>query len=254
MRLILSRSFLKAIVATTLVVVLFGVSEAQMMQSTNYKMQSDSVNVGGLFSTSTNYRMEDTVGEIATGNSNSANYVLRAGYQQMQSSFISLSAIPDVVLAPNLGGVLGGTATGSTAFVVITDNAAGYSVTINATTSPAMRSGTNTIADYVPAGAVPDFLFTTSATNSHFAYSPEGVDISVRLQDAGSVCGVAGSDTANRCYDGLRTTPVEIARRGSSNQPSGSTTTVRFTVGIGGNVTVPEGVYRATTTITALTL
>lgn len=254
MRLILSRSFLQAAVASVIVVALFGVSEAQMMQSTNYKMQSDSVNPGGQLSTSTNYKMEDTVGEIATGNSSSTNYVLRAGYQQMQGSFLSLSAIPDVVMAPNLGGVIGGTATGSTAFLVITDSAAGYSVTMRASTSPALRNGVNTIADYVPAGGVPDFLFTTGSTNAHFAYSPEGVDIAERFQDAGSVCGVSGSDSLNRCYDGLSTTPVEIVRRTTANHPSGSTTTIQFVVGIGGNITVPEGVYQATTTITALTL
>lgn len=254
MRLVLSRSFFQAVVTTVLVVTLFGVSEAQMMQSTNFRMQSDSVNVGGGLSTSANYKMEDTVGEIATGNSNSTNFVLRAGYQQMQSSFISLSAIPDVVMVPNLGGVIGGTSTGSTAFVVTTDNAAGYSVTIRASTSPALRSGSNTIADYVPAGGVPDFIFTTGATSSHFAYSPEGIDIALRFQDAGSVCGVSGSDTQGRCFDGLSLTPVEIARRTTANHPGGSTTTVQFRVGIGGNVSVPEGVYRATTTITAITL
>lgn len=251
---LLFRSFLYATGTTLLVAVLLQVGSAQVMGSNNYKMQSDSINAGGGLSNSATYRLEDTAGEIATGNSTSTSFNLKAGYQQMQEVFLSLSAMADVNLAPNLGGVSGGTSTGSTTFTVITDNPAGYTVTINASTSPAMQSGSNSIADYVPAGGVPDFLFTTDPTEAHLAYSPEGVDVALRFQDAGSVCGVAGSDTLNRCFDGLSTTPVEIVRRTSSNHPAGATTSVRFTVGIGGNINVPEGVYVATTTITALPL
>lgn len=239
---------------TFLVVSLLQIGSAQVMQSTNFKMQSDSINTGGEPSVSSNYRLEDTAGEVATGESSSSNFILKAGYQQMRSVYLSLSAIADVVMSPNLAGVTGGVATGSASFLVTTDSASGYTVTIQATSSPAMQSGVNTIADYVPAGGVPDFLFTTDSTDAHFAYSPEGTDIALRFQDAGSVCGVAGGDTSNRCFDGLTTSPVEVARRTSGNHPTGATTTIRFNVGIGGGVSVPEGIYTATTTITALPL
>jgi hypothetical protein len=254
MRQLVTRSFLEAVTATMLVVILVQVGSAQVMQSSNYRMQSDSVNNGGGLSNSETYKMEDTVGELATGNGTSTTYKLRAGYQQMQEVYLSLSAIPNVALTPNLPGLTGGTATGSTYFVVTTDSLSGYKATIEASASPAMRSGANSIADYVPAGGVPDFVFTTGPTNAHFAYSPEGSDITVRFQDAGSVCGVAGGDTADRCFDGLSTTPVEIARRTSGTHPSGATTTLRFKVGVGGSVGVPPGLYVATTTITALPL
>jgi hypothetical protein len=254
MRQSLSSSLYQALVATLLVVCLLSIGQAQVMQSSNYKMQSDSVNAGGGLSNSESYSLEDTVGEIATGNSTSTTYKLRAGYQQMQEVYLSLSAIANVVMAPSLGGLTGGTATGSTAFVVTTDSPAGYSATIRASTSPALRSGSNTIADYLPVGAVPDFLFTTGPTNAHFAYSPEGSDIALRFQDAGSVCGVSGSDTSNRCWDGLKTTAVEIARRNTGNHPLGATTTIKFSVGIGNSAGVPPGQYQATTTITAISL
>lgn len=251
---IVTRSFHKALVGTVAILCVLSVSDAQVMQSSNYKMQSDSVNTGGGLSTSTNFGMEDTAGEIATGNSTSSNYQLKAGYQQMQEVFISMTAPANVQMSPSLGGLTGGTATGSTAFSVVTDSAAGYRVTIQSSTSTAMRSGNNSIADYVPVGAVPDFLFTTDATEAHFAYSPQGADIAQRFQDAGSVCGVAGSDTSNRCWDGLSTTPVEIARRGTSNHPLGETTSIIFSVGVGGTVGVQPGQYIATTTVTALPL
>lgn len=254
MRLLVTRSLIHAGIGTLFILGVLGISDAQVMQSSNYKMQSDSVNTGGQLSTSTNYKMEDTVGETATGNSTSTNYALRAGYQQMQETFLSMTAPANVVMAPSLGGLTGGVATGSTSFIVTTDSAAGYTVTIVASGSPAMRSGANSIANYVPAGGVPDFLFTTGPTNAHFGYSPEGTDIAQRFRDNGSACGVGSSDTSERCFDGLSSSTVEIVRRTSSNHPSGSTTTVRFSVGVGGSLAVPQGSYQATTTVTALSL
>lgn len=241
-------------IATLLIVFILQTSSAQVMQSNNYKIQSDSINTGGGLSSSASYGLEDTAGEVATGEGVSTNYQLKAGYQQMQEVYLSLSAATNVLLTPNLPGITGGTATGSTAFLVTTDSAAGYRVTIQASTSPAMQSGVGTIADYVPVGAVPDFIFTTNPSSVHFAYSPEGVDTAVRFLDSGGVCGVAGSETSLRCWDGLSTTPREITRRTSGNHPNGATTTIQFRLGIGGTVPVIAGLYTATTTITAITL
>ena len=244
----------KALVATTLCVALLQVSGAQVMSSTNYKIQSDSVNVGGGRSTSTNYALESTVGEVATGISTSTNYELRAGYQQMQEVYLSLTAATDIVLSPNLGGITGGISTGSTSVVVVTDSPAGYQVSIRASSSPAMQSGVTTIADYVPVGAVPDFLFVNMATSVHFAFSPEGTNLASRYKDNGAACGVGALDTAGRCWDGLSMTDRTIVSATAANHPVGATTTVQFRVGIGGSVAVPVGTYVATTTITALPL
>ncbi|MEI6305155.1 MAG: hypothetical protein WCP09_04055, partial [Candidatus Taylorbacteria bacterium] len=58
------------------------IANAQIMSSPSYKMQGDSVNFGGGTSASGSYREEDTVGEIGTGDSASANNALRAGFHQ----------------------------------------------------------------------------------------------------------------------------------------------------------------------------
>jgi hypothetical protein len=56
---------------------------ASAMSSTNYGIEFDSINSGGDdISSSTNYRVQDTVGEQATGFSTSTNYQLQAGYRQ----------------------------------------------------------------------------------------------------------------------------------------------------------------------------
>jgi hypothetical protein len=198
--------------------------------------------------------MEDTVGELATGQGTSTGYTLQAGYQQMNEKYLSLSGVPDLVMSTSLPGLTGGISTGSVAFHVSTDSSSGYSVTISAQNAPAMQSGAFTISDYTPAGSVPDFLFTTAASDAHFAFTPEGVDVSLRFQDSGGVCGVAAGDTVDSCWDGLGTTSAEIVRSSAANHPLGATTTIKFAVGIGGSTAVPAGVYTATTTITALAL
>lgn len=227
---------------------------AQVMQSSSYQIESDSINIGGGLSSSTNYIQESTVGEQATGPSDSASFSLRAGYQQMQEVYLALSAVADVTMAPAIGGVSGGTATGSTEVTATTDNRAGYSLSIQAENNPAMVSGAYTIADYIPAGD-PDFTFSTGATESHFGYSPEGDDIVERFTDNGGICNNgAGSDTTDRCWDGLTTSPVGIAAGGGANHPDGATTTVKFQVGVGGSVNQEPGTYVATTTLTLLPL
>ena len=52
---------------------------AYVASSSNYRIQSDSINVGGTRQTSTSYISEDTIGEIATGDSTSTSYKLKAG-------------------------------------------------------------------------------------------------------------------------------------------------------------------------------
>ncbi len=249
------RALVRAVLVLPVLIFSFGISGAQVMTSSNFKIQSDSVNVGGGFSTSTSYELESTVGEVGTGNGSSTAYKLRAGYQQMQEVYLALTGAADVALSPAIPGVSGGTANGATTVTVTTDSLTGYTLTIVASTSPAMKYGAHTIADYSPAGANPDFTFTTAAADAHFGFTPEGVDIAPRYQDNGvATCGAGGQDTSLSCWDGLSTTPVTIATASGANHPDGATTTIRFRVGVGGAVVQPAGVYIATTTVTALPL
>lgn len=227
---------------------------AQAMQSSSYRIQNDSVNVGGLYGSSASYRLEDTAGEIATGESSSTNYALKAGYQQMQETYLALTAAADVTMSPSLGGVVGGESDGSTSVTATTDNIAGYQLTLTASSSPAMQSGTDTISDYVPGGASPDFTFSTDSTESHLAFSPEGSAVSDRYRDNGIACGVDTGETALACWDGLSTTPRVIAESTTGNHPNGTATSIRFKVGIGSGAGQVEGVYTATTTLTLLPL
>jgi hypothetical protein len=224
----------------------------QTMSSGSFQLSSDSINFGGGLSSSTDFQMESTMGEIATGQSSSDTFSLRAGYQQMQEVYLSLTATSSITLQPSLPGLTGGTSTGAFDAFVITDSPAGYQLLIEAENSPAMQSGANSIANYIPAGSAPDFLFVTDPIDSHFGFTAEGPHAALAFQDASSACGVSGVSTPERCWTGLTTTPVVIASSLTSNHPTGATTTVRFQVGIGGSVVVAPGEYVATTTITAI--
>jgi hypothetical protein len=243
-----------AILFTPVLLTWISIGSAQVMQSNNYRIQSDSLNFGGGLSTSTNYTLESTVGEVATGDSDSASYGLRAGYQQMVNTFISMTAPQSVIMSPSIPGISGGIANGSTTVTVTTDSAAGYQVTIAAAQSPALVKGGDSVADYTPAGSDPDFTFTTNSVDAHFGYSPSGVDVITRFKDDGASCNTGILDTALACWDGLDTAEEAIVRGTSANTPNGATTTVHFRVGIGGSVVQTQGTYTATTTLTAIPL
>ena len=224
------------------------------MQSTTYKIQSDSVNVGGAPSTSTSYNLNDTGGEIATGDSNSSTYYMHAGYWQMQGAYIALTSPSDLALS-SIGGISGEGSEGTTTWTVTTDSTAGYSMTIQTSTTPALKSSLDSFANYVPAGGNPDYTFTNAAANSSFGFSPEGADTIARFKDNGtSACNTGSSETSGKCWDGLSTKPASIAGSASSNHPSGTPVTVRFRAESGSSHIQTSGNYTATVTVTAVTL
>ncbi len=225
---------------------------AAVMSSTNYSLESDSVNFGGGLSTSTSYSQESTFGEVATGDSSSASFKMKAGYQQMRASYISIGTVADVTLTPSINGTLGGTANGSTTVLVTTDNSLGYELYIKASSSPALVSGSNSFADYTPAGANPDFTFSILASASEFAFSPEGSHITSEYRDNGASCGVGLLDTNDSCWAPLGTANELIAESSSSNHPSGTGTVIEFRASSGASNVQAAGTYRATTTVTAL--
>ena len=228
---------------------------AQVMTSGSYQIQSDSINFGGGRSTSTSFIQESTFGEVATGLSTSSTYSLRAGYQQMQQVYLSLTGGDNVTMDPTIPGVSGGIANGSTSLNALTDSPSGYQLTVEFSGTPAMESSDgDTIADYTPAGANADYNFTTDSTDAHFGFSPFGPDIIDRYKDTGgSACG-SGTSVAQQCWDSPSTTAVTVAQNTAANHPTGATTTLYFRVGVGSAVVQPSGTYIATTTVTLLAL
>lgn len=230
------------------VIIFTNMAWAEVASSTNYRLQADSLNFGGGLSNSTNYSLESTLGELATGNITSTNYGLLAGYQQMVSSFIAITAPSDVTLS----GIAGtGASSGSVVWTVTTDNSAGYTLSVKAGSSPALAVSGDSFSDYAPSGANPDYNWSVGASASAFGFSPEGTDIASRYLDNGSSCGTGASNATDQCWDGFSTTNRTIAQSSTSNNPSGVVTTVKLKAEIGNSKTQPVGSYAATLTVTA---
>lgn len=249
------RSFREAVVLAVILLSALPSLSAEVRSSASFRLESDSINFGGGLGVSNNFAQESTFGEVATGVSDSPSFSLRAGYQQMQEVFVSVTVASSVLtLSPALGGLTGGTSSASTVITVLTDSPSGYELTVQASASPALRRGSEVIADYLPvANPVPDFSFIIPPGGAQFGFAVAGADVVARYRNNGSTCAVGSNTTPQTCWDGLSTNSRAIAR-GSANQPAGTATQIFFQVGIGGAAGVLPGTYIATTTVTALPL
>ncbi|MCX6779044.1 MAG: hypothetical protein NTU97_02330 [Candidatus Magasanikbacteria bacterium] len=137
------------------------------MQSSNYKIMTDVISVGGETSTSTNYQVFNTVGEfgVTDTRSTSTGYILDAGFQPSStatnlSSTLSTNSINLGTLSPST------VSSGSQTLTVSTDSATGYTVTIQ--DDGDLRSGANSISDIISGG-------TVTAGTPGYGISTEGV-------------------------------------------------------------------------------
>ena len=222
------------------------------MSSSSYKIPTDSINFGGQSSSSASYKELDTMGELGSGLSASTNYKMSAGFLASESVYLSLSAASDITMS-SFSGLTGGTGNGSTVWTAITDNPAGYSLTITASTNPALTSGGSQFDNYTTAGSDPDYNWSVASTDGEFGFTPEGADVYSRFKDNGtSACNTGSSDTVDKCWDSATTTPKIIASRATGNHPSGTTTTVKVKAESGTSHIQPNGSYTATLQVTML--
>ncbi len=231
---------------------------ASVMSSDNFKIQLDSINVGGGMGTSDNFKLEDTAGEIGTGYSESDSYKMHAGYQQTEQNnrYIALT-VPDLAtMAGDIDGLTGGRAVATGTIHIITNNNIGYSLEINASTSPAMKSmnvsSSASFADYSPAGADPDYEWSVTSTGSSFGFSVNGADVLTRYYNNGSSCNQpSGSSTFDKCWEGVSTTLMLIGQSAGPNEASGTDTFIKFSAESGNAHLQPSGDYSATIIVTA---
>ncbi len=243
------------VLLVALVMIIAFKANAERATSTNYILEKDSISIGGDNASSTTYLGEDTIGEVATGLGTSTTYILNAGYQQLDGSTLSISSPANITLSPAIDFSDGGQADGSASWLVTSSSLNGYSLTIKASQSPAMRltTGSEGFADYTPAGSDPDYDWLVPASSYEFGYSPNGDDVTSRWKNDGANCDSGSTITNLKCWDGHSTTNVLIASAASSNYPTGESTTVNFRAESNeGSPTV--GDYQATLTLTALAL
>jgi hypothetical protein len=179
--------------------------------------------------------------------------------QSVTSEISFLTPASNVTMNGALAGVTGGTSNGQTQVVVYTNAAAGYTMTIKASSTPAMQGNTqgSSIADYTPATAgIPDYAYSVP-TSAEFAYTVSASttsDLAQKFLDNGSsACNTGSSDTSEStsCWYGLSTVATSTITRATATSASGATTTVFFRLKINSGTNVVEDTYTATTTLTA---
>lgn len=180
--------------------------------------------------------------------------------QTVTSEIAFSTAAADVTMSPSLGGVTGGTSNGTTTVIVTTNDLSGYTMTIAASSSPAMQgvSQGGSIDDYTVAVAnTPDFTYSVPS-GAEFGYTVSAsttADLAQKFLDNGSACNTGSSDTSGSasCWYGLSTTATSTIVRNTATPASGSTSSIAFKMTINNGSFVVEDTYIATTTLTAVT-
>lgn len=192
-------------------------------------------------------------GQVATSNDFYIRQTITA-----ESSFLVQPT--DVTASGTINGVTGGNATGSTQFVVQSNNATGYYVEIDffdnvgATAMRGDVTGSESLRDY--SGDVtgqPSFNFTAS-TAAQFAYtviSSTTADTDDSFDYNGGSCNQASFDNADgSCWKAPSTSGFQIIDRGLP-ATSGATSSIQFKIHVpNGAVPVPSAeTYTATATL-----
>lgn len=183
--------------------------------------------------------------------------------QTITSEISFLTNANNVTMSGSIAGVTGGTSYGTTTVVVSTNDSSGYTMTIKASSSPAMQANSQggSISDYSPSTAgVPDYAFSAAGAGAHkFGFSVSAsttADLAQKFKDNGSnTCNTGSSDTngSGSCWMGLSTTATSTILTSGETTASGSTSSVYFIVSVGSNSGLAEDTYVATATLTAVT-
>ena len=198
---------------------------------------------------------------LVTGAATSTQFTVT----QTVTSEISFAEEPaDVTMSPSLGGITGGNSYGSTTVRVVTNDSAGFNMTLiaSSTASGNALQG-NSEGGSIPnfgqtATTVPEFSFTVAANRAAFGYTVTAsttADLASGFLDNGTLCGVGSSDNVGACWAHPSTTARTIVNRTTETAASGSTSTIAFRVTINTNPVpaIPEDTYVATMTLTATT-
>lgn len=230
---------------------------AYVMSNNDYYMQSDSINFAGGMSSSSDYKLEDTLGEIGSGNSSNTDFGLDAGYQQSEDNRYLVLTVPDsLTMTPEISGISGGVASGTSVVNVLTNNQSGYTLMIRSSSSPALQTTSTgfSFSDYTNSSApTPDFIWNIDSDTSEFGFTVDGLDIVQNYRDNGSVCNqLIDSYSEHSCWSPLLGNNTNISYSNSPNHSSGgSNTLLEFMAESGpGNVQEP-GVYQSQVILTA---
>ncbi len=160
----------------------------------------------------------------------------------------------NVNMSTNLG-VAQDTAVGTSTFTVETNDGNGYTLSLAASTNPAMKSGSNSISDFPNANSPELWSSGLPSSGAVFGFSVLGNDVSPSggYWGSGSYCNGNGTSTISTTlkYTGFSTTGTTTAASSSTTTPAGDSTVVCYAVQQN-NFYIPAGSYTANITGTAI--
>jgi len=232
---------------------------AAVMQSGNYRIESDNalMPTGGDQSTD-NYIFKDTMGELSSGPSASSTYKLKAGYQEMQEVYLSVSVPDDAAMTPSIPGITGGTADATILWTVIADGPSGFAMSVKSSTDPAMKlDGSYYFDDYSPSSAgTPDYDWAVSANEAEFGFTVEPATdedaVASFLNAVGGPCNTGTAQTDDQCWlDFNGTNNINVINRSSRTSIAGEDENIKFRAQSNAKF-LKEGSYVATITTTVV--
>lgn len=221
---------------------------SQVRSSTNYQIHNDVISSGGTErSTSPNYFVGDTINDISNVAKVSPNYKIRSGYRSFVSdNTISISAPSSITLATL--SVIQTSAVGSGVWTIETSGNSGYTATIYASGTPALKSASSStaFADYGTSTRT-----TWSVTDAYkFGWSAFGSH--VQGFGSGTSCTASANvPSTSLLWQGFNGSTAYTFATSSDPNPGGTATTICFATEQEGAF-VPGGTYRAEITVTAI--
>jgi hypothetical protein len=177
------------------------------------------------------------------------------------TSGVGLSDGLDATMSPNIGAVYS-KSVGSSSWVVTTNNAAGYTLLVHASGTPALKkTATPTpdeFTDYTNVGSIPDTWGGVTSNAKEFGFSARGADVlSAYGGNTATTCGntSTGIVDANSKYRGFNdVNDFQIATSSTVTTPTGTTTYICFAAEQGSGTFAASGAYTATITGTVAAL
>lgn len=182
---------------------------------------------------------------------------------QQVTTGLAISDCANFELSQVLSGIgPSGPSTGACTWNVKTANSSGFSMTLKASSDPALCtvaaddtcSTGKKFSDYTEAqSGTPDYSFSIAATDAEFGYTVEPASAGDTVQkflDNGSACGVGSLNGTETCWLDFSTSAYTVINRSSETGNAGHNEIVRFQVQIGSSAVQAAGTYTAGITAT----
>ncbi len=221
--------------------VLSTVHGQERIESPNYRIIFPNLNSGAGIPTSSNYRLDSSLGQNAAGEFSSSGYRVKSGFQYIHSIIPFSFSISDIqkdfgVLVPNTP------STQTSTLTVSAGGAGGYSVKARENNPLSVTTGADIIIDTLCDTSCSETAAAiwTSTTKYGFGFNMSGDDVAPDFTDA----------TYYRQFADNSNSEAQATIMSSGNVGEGRTATITYKINI--SAVQPAGVYQNIITFTAI--